>query len=83
MFNAAEETDANWDTDLRDDVAMEVRDKYGEVDGIYVVKDSEVTSRLCISLQPCSDVLQGEIYIKFTDQESAQKALGGLNGRFL
>lgn len=42
MFDPAEETEPNWDSELRDDVAMEVRDKYGQVSDIFVLKDSQV-----------------------------------------
>lgn len=42
MFDPAEETEPNWDTELRDDVAMEVRDKYGEVADIFILKESQV-----------------------------------------
>lgn len=66
MFNPAEETEKDWDIELRDDVKSECQNKYGKVDGIYVDKDSA----------------QGEIYLKFDSIDSATKAITGLNGRF-
>lgn len=45
MFDPAEETDPNWDSELRDDVAMEAGDKYGKVVDIFVLKDSQVRIR--------------------------------------
>lgn len=42
MFNAAEETEKDWDTDLRDDVKSECETKYGPVAEIRVDKDSSV-----------------------------------------
>ena len=43
MFNPAEETERDWDTDLRDDVKSECETKYGKVLEIYVEKDSAVS----------------------------------------
>ncbi|CAD6569039.1 MAG: hypothetical protein CYPHOPRED_003032 [Cyphobasidiales sp. Tagirdzhanova-0007] len=40
MFNPAEETERDWDTELRDDVKSECETKYGKVLEIYVEKDS-------------------------------------------
>ena len=42
MFNPAEETERDWDTELRDDVKLECETKYGKVLEIYVEKDSAV-----------------------------------------
>lgn len=42
MFNPAEETERDWDTELRDDVKGECESKYGKVAEIYVEKDSAV-----------------------------------------
>jgi RNA-binding protein 39 len=42
MFNPAEETERDWDTELRDDVKGECENKYGKVAEIYVEKDSAV-----------------------------------------
>lgn len=41
-FNPEEETERDWDTDLRDDVKTEVEAKYGKVADIFVVKESQV-----------------------------------------
>lgn len=41
-FDPAEETEPNWDTDLRDDVRGECDFKYGKVVDIFVVKESAV-----------------------------------------
>ena len=42
-FDPAEETEADWDTELRDDVKSEVESKYGKVVDIFVVKESQVS----------------------------------------
>lgn len=60
------ETDADWDTDLSEDVKGECSSKYGNVELCHVEKDSSV----------------GEIYLRFTDLDGAAKAIVGLNGRF-
>jgi RNA-binding protein 39 len=50
-FDPAEETERDWDIELRDDVKGEVEDKYGKVAEIFVVKDSQVsTTNGCIRL---------------------------------
>lgn len=41
-FNAAEETERDWDTDLREDVKGEVETKYGKVVEIFVLRESAV-----------------------------------------
>lgn len=41
-FNAEEETEKDWDLELRDDVKGEVESKYGKVSEIFVVKESLV-----------------------------------------
>jgi RNA-binding protein 39 len=41
-FDAEEETEADWDTMLRDDVRGEAEGKYGPVSDIYVLKESAV-----------------------------------------
>jgi hypothetical protein len=43
MFNPAEETEKDWDLDLRDDVKSECESKYGPVVEIRVDKDSSVS----------------------------------------
>ncbi len=43
-FDPAEETERDWDTELRDDVKGEVEDKYGKVADIFVLKDSQVST---------------------------------------
>lgn len=43
MFNPAEETEPDWDTELRDDVKSECEDKYGRVVEIHVDRDSAVS----------------------------------------
>jgi len=40
MFDPAEETEPNWDLDLRDDVKSECQTKYGNLSEIFVIKDS-------------------------------------------
>lgn len=40
MFDPAEETEPNWDTDLAEDVKEECQAKYGPVTSIHVEKDS-------------------------------------------
>lgn len=42
MFDPKEETEPNWDTELRDDVKQECMGKYGQVRDIYVLRDSDV-----------------------------------------
>lgn len=44
MFNPAEETEKDWDLDLRDDVQSECESKYGAVAEIRVDKDSSVST---------------------------------------
>lgn len=44
MFNPAEETERDWDIELRDDVKSECESKYGKVQEIYVEKESAVSS---------------------------------------
>ncbi|CAO1615485.1 unnamed protein product [Sympodiomycopsis kandeliae] len=66
MFNPEEETEADWDTDLSEDVKGECSSKYGNVELCHVEKDSSV----------------GEIYLRFTDLDGAARAITGLNGRF-
>ena len=51
MFNAAEETEKDWDTDLRDDVKSECETKYGPVAEIRVDKDSSVRPPLFSFIQ--------------------------------
>ena len=46
-FNPEEETDRDWDIDLRDDIKTEVESKYGKVVEIFVVKQSAVSVSLC------------------------------------
>ena len=41
-FDPEEETERDWDIDLRDDVKSEVESKYGKVSEIFVVKESQV-----------------------------------------
>jgi RNA-binding protein 39 len=43
-FDPAEETEVDWDTELRDDVKSEVESKYGKVTDIFVVKESQARS---------------------------------------
>ncbi|TEB35085.1 splicing factor, CC1-like protein [Coprinellus micaceus] len=66
MFNPEEETEANWDKELADEVKGECESKYGPVTALKVERDSE----------------QGEIYIKFDSIDSAKEAIQGLNGRW-
>ncbi|KAH8924392.1 splicing factor CC1-like protein [Atractiella rhizophila] len=66
VFNPAEETDPNWDVDLRDDIRGECESQFGRIVGIVVQKEST----------------QGEVYIKFEETDAAQKAVQGLNGRY-
>lgn len=42
-FDPTEETERDWDTDLRDDVKGETESKYGKVADIFVVKESQVS----------------------------------------
>ena len=67
MFNPAEETEPGWDRDLRDDVKTECQNKYGDVADIFL--DRENT--------------EGQILVKFRNQDGADRAVEGLNGRFL
>jgi len=41
MFDPAEETEQDWDTDLGEDVKGECEEKYGPVTAIKVIKDSQ------------------------------------------
>lgn len=43
-FNPEEETERDWDLELRDDVKGECEAKYGKVGEIFVVKESQVRS---------------------------------------
>lgn len=45
-FNPEEETERDWDIDLRDDIKTEVESKYGKVVEIFVVKESQVSLTL-------------------------------------
>lgn len=47
-FDPSEETERDWDLELRDDVKSEVETKYGKVSDIFVVKESQV-SHYCLS----------------------------------
>jgi hypothetical protein len=53
-FNPEEETERDWDIELRDDVKGEVEDKYGKVLEIFVVKESQVSPSplICHSSEP-------------------------------
>jgi hypothetical protein len=53
-FDPEEETERDWDIELRDDVKTETEAKYGKVSEIFVVKESQVGSRLLFrrSLRP-------------------------------
>lgn len=44
MFNPAEETERDWDVELRTDVKEEAESKYGKVVEIYLDKDSTAVS---------------------------------------
>lgn len=48
-FDPQEETERDWDIELRDDVKGEVESKYGKVADIYVVKESQVSTPLAPS----------------------------------
>jgi hypothetical protein len=43
MFNPEEETERDWDSELREDVKGEVESKYGKVSEIFVEKESAVS----------------------------------------
>jgi RNA-binding protein 39 len=43
MFDPAEETERDWDVELRDDVKGEVESKYGKVSEIFVEKETAVS----------------------------------------
>jgi hypothetical protein len=45
MFNPEEETERDWDVELREDVKGEVESKYGKVSEIFVEKESAVRER--------------------------------------
>ena len=45
MFDPAEETERDWDLELREDVKAECEEKYGKVIEIHVVKESAVSAR--------------------------------------
>lgn len=90
MFNPAEETEPDWDTELRDDVKSECESKYGPVVEIYVEKESNVSSTsassshsLVMKVTEVESSTQGEIYVKFDTIESSTRAVTGLNGRWL
>lgn len=86
-FDPEEETERDWDTELRDDVKSEVESKYGKVSEIFVVKESQVR-RLSLPFPSlagnadASNRAQGEIYIRFDTVEAAMQAVEGLNGRW-
>lgn len=57
-FDPSEETERDWDLELRDDVKSEVESKYGKVSDIFVVKESQVSHSSVYFLSPSnSDVL--------------------------
>lgn len=53
-FNPEEETERDWDVELRDDVKGEVESKYGKVGEIFVVKESAVRLFFLPPLSPSS-----------------------------
>lgn len=67
MFNPEEETEPNWEEEIRLDVKQECDAKYGKVVHCAVaVNESK----------------EGHVYIKFDMITSSQNAVAGLNGRW-
>ena len=87
-FNPEEETERDWDIELRDDVKGEAEQKYGKVAEIFVLKESQVRPPFppspWVTADSARDSLreQGEIYIRFDTVDSAVLAVAGLNGRW-
>ena len=54
-FDPEEETERDWDIDLRDDVKSEVESKYGKVSEIFVVKESQVRALSLVHLVDVAD----------------------------
>lgn len=85
-FNPEEETERDWDLELRDDVKGEAEGKYGKVADIFVVKESQVrpfpSHPSTKGAKTTTNLAQGEIYIRFETVESAISAVAGLNGRW-
>lgn len=75
------ETERDWDKDLAEDVKGECEQQYGKVDRIKVEKESQVCVN-CIPHGSVNDCFQGEIYVKFSSIETAEKAAKSLNGRW-
>jgi RNA-binding protein 39 len=87
MFDPAEETERDWDIELREDVKAECEEKYGRVVDIHVAKESAVgCGHSLASSRQSADILlryQGEIYIRFDSIDASTKGVNGLNGRWL
>lgn len=45
-FDPTEETERDWDLELRDDVKSEAESKYGKVTEIFIIKESQVSPSL-------------------------------------
>lgn len=83
MFDPAEETERDWDIELRDDVKAECEEKYGKVTEIHVAKESAVRIRFRFTSTLAEPLMQGEIYIRFDSIDASTKGVNGLNGRWL
>ncbi|CAK1362146.1 RNA-binding protein rsd1 [Cercospora beticola] len=66
MYNQEEETEANWQKELKDDVKQECEEKYGKVVHIDLALDNN----------------DGEVYVKFDRVQGGENAYKGLNGRW-
>lgn len=66
MYNQNEETEPNWQKELKDDVKAECEGKYGKVVHIDLALDNN----------------DGEVYVKFDRVQGGENAFKGLNGRW-
>jgi len=66
MYNQAEETEPNWQQELKEDVTTECSKQYGKVVHLGLQLDND----------------DGEIYVKFENTAGGVNAFKGLNGRF-
>lgn len=74
----------DWDLDLAEDIKEEVESKYGKVDKLVIDKNSQVSvSTSCLSIFALTSrhSQHGDVFLKFTEIESAAKGVQALNGR--
>eukprot|EP00958_Prasinococcus_capsulatus_P024230 scaffold3759_cov425-Prasinococcus_capsulatus_cf.AAC.17 len=87
MFDPAEETEPQWDEDIKEDVADEVS-KYGQIETIQIdkVEDQLYVHWLSMSAEKRCIVLaqnsKGWVFIKFATEQACAGAQAALNGRW-